>query len=128
MAIAKEFKEFAMRGNVVDLAVAVVIGAAFGKIVSSMVDDIITPAILTPALKAAHLTNLAELVIPGTAIKYGNFLSQCISFIIVALALFLIVKGINATKKKEEAAPAPEPVPTKEEVLLTEIRDLLAKK
>jgi len=113
---------------VVDLAVAVVIGAAFGKIVSSMVDDIITPAILTPALKAAHLTNLAELVIPGTAIKYGNFLSQCISFIIVALALFLIVKGINATKKKEEAAPAPEPVPTKEEVLLTEIRDLLAKK
>lgn len=128
MAIAKEFKEFAMRGNVVDLAVAVVIGAAFGKIVSSMVDDIITPAILTPALKAAHLTNLAELVIPGTAIKYGNFLSQCISFIIVAMALFLIVKGINATKKKEEAAPAPEPVPTKEEVLLTEIRDLLAKK
>lgn len=128
MAIVKEFKEFAMRGNVVDLAVAVVIGGAFSKIVSSLVDDIITPAILTPALKAAHLTNLAELVIPGTAIKYGNFLSQIISFVIVAIALFLIVKGINATKKKEEVAPAPEPVPTKEEVLLTEIRDLLAKK
>ncbi len=127
MAITKEFKEFAMRGNVVDLAVAVVIGAAFGKIVSSMVDDIITPAILTPALKAAHLTNLSELVIPGTAIKYGNFLSQVISFIIVAIALFIIVKAINMTKKKEEAAPAPEPVPTKEEVLLTEIRDILAK-
>lgn len=128
MAILKEFKDFAVRGNVVDLAVAVVIGAAFGKIVSSMVEDIITPAILTPALKAAHLTNLAELVIPGTAIKYGNFLSQCISFLIVALALFLIVQAINATKKKEEATPPPPPAPTKEEVLLTEIRDLLAKK
>jgi large conductance mechanosensitive channel len=128
MAIVKEFKEFAMRGNVVDLAVAVVIGGAFGKIVSSMVDDIITPAILTPALKAAHLTNLAELVIPGTAIKYGNFLSQVISFIIVAIALFLIVKAINVTKKKEEEVPAAPPAPSKEEVLLTEIRDLLAKK
>jgi len=128
MAIVKEFKEFAMRGNVVDLAVAVVIGAAFGKIVSSMVDDIITPAILTPALKAAHLTNLAELVIPGTAIKYGNFLSQVISFVIVAIALFLIVKAIILTKKKEADVPSPPAPPTKEEVLLTEIRDLLAKK
>jgi large conductance mechanosensitive channel len=128
MAIVKEFKDFAMRGNVVDLAVAVVIGGAFSKIVSSLVDDIITPAILTPALKAAHLTNLAELVIPGTAIKYGNFLSQVIAFLIVAIALFLIVKGINSTKKKEEVAPEAAPVPTKEEVLLTEIRDLLAKK
>jgi large conductance mechanosensitive channel len=127
MAILKEFKEFAMRGNVVDLAVAVVIGGAFSKIVSSVVDDIITPAILTPALKAAHLTNLAELVIPGTAIKYGNFLSQVISFVIVAIALFIIVKAINATKKKEEVAQPAPPVPTKEEVLLTEIRDILAK-
>lgn len=128
MAIVKEFKEFAMRGNVVDLAVAVVIGGAFGKIVSSLVDDIITPAILTPALEAAHLTDLTKLVIPGTVIKYGNFLSQVISFIIVAIALFLIVKAINAMKKKEEAAPSAPPVPTKEEVLLTEIRDILAKK
>ena len=128
MAIVKEFKEFAMRGNVVDLAVAVVIGGAFGKILSSLVDDIITPAILTPALKAANLTNLAELVIPGTAIKYGNFLSQVISFIIVAIALFIIIKAINLTKKKEETAPAAPPAPTKEQVLLTEIRDLLAKK
>lgn len=126
MAIVKEFKEFAMRGNVVDLAVAVVIGSAFSKIVSSLVDDIITPAILTPALKAAHLTNLAELVIPGTAIKYGNFLSQIISFVIVAIALFVIIKAINITKKKEEAAPAAPPEPTKEEVLLTQIRDILA--
>ena len=127
MAIVKEFKEFAMRGNVVDLAVAVVIGGAFSKIVSSLVDDIITPAILTPALKAANLTDLAQLVIPGTAIKYGNFLSQIISFIIVAIALFIIVKAINATKKKEEVAPSAPPVPTKEEILLTEIRDILSK-
>ncbi len=128
MAIVKEFKEFAMRGNVVDLAVAVVIGGAFGKIVSSLVDDIITPAILTPALKAAHLTDLTELVIPGTAIKYGNFISQVISFIIVAIALFIVIKAINTFKKKEEVAPSAPPVPTKEEVLLTEIRDILAKK
>lgn len=131
MGFVKEFKEFAIKGNVVDLAVAVVIGAAFGKIVSSLVEDIITPAILTPALKAANLTNLAELVIPGTAIKYGNFLSQVISFFIVAFALFMIIKGINAMKKKEEEAPAAPPAPpapTKEEILLTEIRDLLARK
>ena len=127
MAIVKEFKEFAMRGNVVDLAVAVVIGGAFGKIVSSLVDDIITPAILTPALKAANLTDLAKLTIPGTAIKYGNFLSQIISFVIVAIALFIIVQAINATKKKQEEAPAAPPAPTKEEVLLTEIRDILAR-
>lgn len=128
MGFVKEFKEFAIKGNVVDLAVAVVIGAAFGKIVSSLVDDIITPAILTPALKAAHLTNLSELVIPGTAIKYGNFLSQIISFLIVAVALFLIIKGLNAMKRQEEAAPAAPPAPSKEEELLTQIRDLLAKK
>lgn len=128
MAVVKEFKEFAMRGNVVDLAVAVVIGGAFGKIVSSLVDDIITPAILTPALEAAHLTDLTKLVIPGTAIKYGNFISQVISFIIVAIALFIVIKAINTFKKKEEVAPTVPPVPTKEEVLLTEIRDILARK
>jgi len=127
MSIVKEFKEFAMRGNVIDLAVGVIIGGAFGKIVSSLVDDIITPAILTPALKAAQLTNLAELVVPGTAIKYGNFLSQIISFTIVAFALFIAIKGINKLKKKEAAAPAPDPEPTNEEKLLTEIRDLLKK-
>lgn len=128
MGFVKEFKEFAMKGNVVDLAVAVVIGAAFGKIVTSLVDDIITPAILTPALKAANLTDLSQLVVPGTAIKYGNFLSQVIAFIIVALALFLLIKGINSMKKKEVAAPPAPAAPTKEEVLLGEIRDLLARK
>lgn len=126
MGFVKEFKEFAIKGNVMDLAVAVVIGGAFGKIVSSLVDDIITPAILTPALKAAHLTNLSELVIPGTAIKYGNFISQVISFLIVAIALFIIIKGVNSFKKQEEAAPTAPPAPSNEEVLLTQIRDLLA--
>lgn len=129
MGFVKEFKDFAMKGNVVDLAVAVIIGGAFGKIVSSLVDDIITPAILTPALKAANLSNLSELVIPGTAIKYGNFLSQVISFIIIALALFIIIKAINSSKKKEAAAPPPPPPgPTPTEQLLIEIRDELKKK
>ena len=126
MSFIKEFKTFAVKGNVLDLAIAVVIGGAFGKIVGSLVDDIITPAILTPALKAANLTDLSQLKIPGTAIKYGNFLSATISFIIIAFALFLIVKAINVSKKKEESV-APPPVPTTTELLLTEIRDSLKK-
>jgi large conductance mechanosensitive channel len=117
MGFIKEFKEFAVKGNVLDLAIAVVIGGAFSKIVSSLVEDIITPAVLTPALKAAHLSNLSQLVLPGTAIKYGNFLSQVISFIIIALALFVIIMAINRFKKKEEAAPTVTPEPSKEEVL-----------
>ncbi len=127
MGMVKEFKDFAMRGNVVDLAVGVVIGAAFGGIVKSLVDDILTPAILTPALNAAHIADLSQLVIPGTAIKYGNFLSQIISFVLVAFALFMIIKGLNRMKKKEEAAPATPPEPTVSEKLLMEIRDSLKK-
>ncbi len=129
MSFISEFKEFAMKGSVLDLAIGVVIGGAFNKIVSSLVDDIITPTILTPALKAAHLANLSDLVIPGTAIKYGNFVSTVISFIIVAFALFLIIKGINSAKKrKEEVAPAPAPAsPSEEILLLREIRDSLKK-
>lgn len=127
MGFLSEFKAFAVRGNVIDMAIGVVIGGAFGKIVGSLVDDIITPAVLTPALKAANLTNLAELVIPGTAIKYGNFLSTLISFIIVAIALFMIVKGINASKKKEEAKPAAPAEPSSTDKLLMEIRDSLKK-
>ena len=126
MGILKEFKEFAVKGNVIDLAVGVVIGGAFGKIVTSLVEDIITPAILTPALKAANLQNLSELVVPGTAIKYGNFLSAAISFIIVAFALFIMIKGINRLKRKEEPKPAVPAGPTQEQ-LLAEIRDLLRK-
>lgn len=127
MGAIKEFKEFAIKGNVVDLAIGVVIGAAFSKIIGSLVDDIITPAVLTPALKAAHLTNLSDLTIPGTAIKYGNFISTCISFIIVAITLFLVIKAINKSKKKDaEAAVAPVE-PSNQEKLLTKILAALEK-
>ena len=120
----KEFKAFAMRGNVVDLAVGVIIGGAFGKIVGSFIEDVITPLLLKPALEAANLSQLSELTIFG-AVKYGNFLSAVINFVIVAFVLFLIIKGMNATKKKEVAAtPA---APPADVVLLTEIRDLLKK-
>jgi large conductance mechanosensitive channel len=128
MSYISEFKEFALKGNVIDLAVGVVIGAAFGKIVSSLVDDIITPAVLTPVLQAAKLSDLSQLVIPGTAIKYGNFLSQVISFLLVAVVLFLIIKTVNTAKKKEALAPASIPPPTTTEVLLADIRDVLREK
>jgi large conductance mechanosensitive channel len=125
MGMIKEFKEFAMKGNVVDLAIGVVIGAAFGKIVSSLIDDVITPLLLAPALDAAHLNNIADL--KYGAVKYGSFLSSVISFIIVALVLFMVIKGMNASKKKEVAAPAAAPEPTAQEKLLMEIRDALKK-
>ena len=120
----KEFKAFAMRGNVIDLAIGVIIGAAFNKIVGSLIDHVITPLLLKPALDAAQLQHLEELTLFGT-VKYGTFLSAVINFILVALVLFLIVKGINTTKAKE--APAPPPAPSAEVKLLTEIRDLLKK-
>lgn len=122
----KEFKEFAMKGNVVDLAVGVIIGGAFGKIISSFIDDVITPLLLKPALDAAHLTKLEELTIFGT-VKYGNFLSAVINFIIIAFVLFMIIKGMNAAKKKEEAAPAAPAEPSSTDKLLMEIRDSLKK-
>jgi large conductance mechanosensitive channel len=124
MSVLKEFKEFALKGNVVDMAIGVIIGVAFGKIVSSFIEDVITPLLLKPALDAAHLTNLEDLTIFGS-VKYGNFISAVINFIIVAFILFMIVKAINVAKKKEEAAPHVPPAPTKEEILLGEIRDLL---
>lgn len=124
MGFMKEFKAFAIKGNVVDLAVGVVIGAAFTAIVTSLVSDVITPLILNPLLKAAHVQHLADFTILGT-VKAGLFLSAIINFIIVALVLFFVVKGINRLKAKEEKKPVE---PSKEEVLLTEIRDLLAKK
>ncbi len=123
MGFIKEFKDFAVKGNVVDLAVAVVIGAAFGAIVSSLVDDVITPLILTPALDAVGASNIAEL--KWGAVKYGNFLSAVIKFIVIALVLFTIIKGINSTKKKEEAAPSAPPEPSSTDKLLMEIRDQL---
>ncbi len=124
----KEFKAFAMRGNVVDLAVGVIIGAAFNKIVSSLIEDVITPLVLKPALEAANLTHLDELTLFGT-VKYGVFLSATLNFIIVAFVLFLIIKGINAAKKRDEdAAKATTPPPPPADIqLLTEIRDLLRK-
>ena len=127
MGFFSDFKASLMKGDVLSLATAVVIGGAFGKIVTSLVEDIITPALLNPALKAIHAENLAALVIPGTAIKYGSFLAAAISFTVVAFALFVMIKGINKLKKEapaEEAAPAG---PTQEE-LLAEIRDLLKNK
>jgi large conductance mechanosensitive channel len=130
MSILKEFKDFAMRGNVIDLAVGVVIGAAFNKIVSSLIEDVITPLILKPALEAAHLSKLEELVIPGTSIKYGMFLSATINFIIVAFVLFMIIKAMNAAKKRRETEtpPTAPAAPTPEDIkLLREIRDLLKK-
>ncbi|MCC9072137.1 large conductance mechanosensitive channel protein MscL [Flavobacterium sp. F-65] len=124
MGMLSEFKEFAMKGNVVDLAVGVIIGGAFGKIVSSFIEDVITPLLLKPALDAAHLSTIEELTAFG-GVKYGLFISAVINFIIVAFVLFIIIKGINHAKKKEVAPPAPTG-PTQEE-LLTQIRDLLKK-
>jgi large conductance mechanosensitive channel len=123
----KEFKDFAMRGNVVDLAIGVIIGGAFGKIVGSLIDDVITPLLLKPALEDAHLSKLEDLTAFGS-VKYGVFLSSVINFVIVAFVLFMIIKGLNAAKRKEEeAAPAPAPEPSNHEKLLMEIRDALKK-
>ena len=127
MGFAKEFKEFALKGNVLDLAVGVVIGAAFGAIVKSMVEDIITPLILTPVLKTAGLEDIKDLTW-GAGVKYGNFISNVLSFLIVAFVLFLVIKGVNAMRKKEVEAPAEPPAPTNEEKLLMEIRDALKSK
>ena len=134
MSVVKEFKDFAMKGNVIDLAVGVVIGAAFGKIVTSLVTDIMMPPIglLTGGIDFKDLKLIikhgdAAKKLADVTINYGSFISILIQFIIIAFCIFLVVKGINSMKKKEEAAPAPDPVPTNEEVLLTEIRDLLAK-
>lgn len=123
MGFVKEFKEFAFKGNVLDLAVGVIIGGAFGKIVSSLVEDVITPLILNPALKAAGAENIAKLTWNGVA--YGNFLSAVISFLCIAMVLFWIIKGANKVNKKEDPAPAG---PTDDQKLLAEIRDLLKSK
>mgnify|MGYP006279875619 FL=1 len=116
-----------MRGNVVELAVGVIIGSAFSKIVSSFIDDVITPLLLKPALEAAQLTKLEDLTIFGS-VKYGLFLSSTLNFLIVAFILFLVVKAVNsAIQKKEAEAPAAPPAPPADVQLLTEIRDLLKK-
>jgi large conductance mechanosensitive channel len=135
MGLIGEFKKFAMRGNVVDMAVGIIIGGAFGKIVSSLVSDIITPPIgmllgnedftkYSIVLKKASET--AGKTIPAVTWNYGTFISTIIDFLIVALAMFIVIKMMNAAKKKEEAAPPPPPpAPSAEEKLLSEIRDIL---
>ena len=126
MGMISEFKVFIAKGNVMDLAVGVIIGGAFGAIVNSLVADVITPALLNPALKAAQVEDLAGLKTDG-GILYGKFLAAVISFLVIAFVIFLMVKAINSMKKKENApAPAAPAGPTQEE-LLTQIRDLLKK-
>jgi len=123
MSMLKEFKDFVMRGNVIDLAVAVIIGAAFGAIVNSLVDNIITPLLLTPALQAAHLQDIDKLA--WGAVKYGSFLAAVIKFVIFAFILFLIVKGFKSLEKKKVPSAS---APTTTERLLAEILEELKKK
>jgi len=125
MGMITEFKDFIAKGNVMDLAVGVIIGGAFSGIVTSLVGDVITPAILNPALKAAQVEDLAGLKTDG-GILYGKFLAAIISFLVIAFVIFLLVKGLNGMKKKAEEAPAAPAGPSQEE-LLTQIRDLLKK-
>ncbi len=132
MGIGSEFKEFAMKGNVVDLAVGVIIGAAFGKIVSSLVGDVIMP-VLGKVIGGVNFSDLAitlgkDPTGKDVLIKYGSFIQTIFDFSIIALVLFLAIKGINKLKKPVPAAPAPPAPPPKSELLLTEIRDLLAKR
>ena len=144
MGMVKEFKEFAMKGNVVDLAVGVIIGGAFGKIVTSMIDDLIMP-VVGKVLGNVDFSNmyialsdkivksgdawpaLADAKKIGPVFAYGNFITVAINFIILAFIIFLMIKAMNNTRKKEAAAPAPAPGPTADQKLLTDIRDLLKK-
>ncbi len=145
MAFLKEFKEFALKGNVMDMAVGVIIGGAFGKIVTSLVNDILMPPIgallgntdfskLNVVIKEAVEATDTTAAIPAITWNYGAFIQQCVDFTILAFCVFLMVKGMNklmTMKKEEEAAPAPapeEPKPTLDQELLTEIRDLLKEK
>ncbi|MBX7139533.1 MAG: large-conductance mechanosensitive channel protein MscL [Chitinophagales bacterium] len=138
MGMLKEYKEFISRGNVVDLAVGVVIGGAFGKIVGSLVNDIVMPPIglllsgvnfkdIKWVIRKPEMDAAGAVAKPEVAINIGNFIQVGIEFLIIAWVIFLVVKGINSMKKKEEAAPAAPPEPTAQEKLLAEIRDLLKK-
>ncbi|WP_291786042.1 large-conductance mechanosensitive channel protein MscL [Cecembia sp.] len=137
MSLIKEFKEFAVKGNVIDLAVAVIIAGAFGKIVSSFVNDIIMPP-LGVLLGGVDFKDLVFIVqeatvsaageeIEAVTLNYGNFIQNVVDFLIIAFVIFMAIKGINSAKKKKEEAPAAPPAPPKSEVLLEEIRDLLKK-
>ena len=139
MALRKELKEFLLRGNVVDMAVGIVVGGAFGKIVTSFVNDILMPPLamllgdskftdMKLVLQAAVMEG-EEVIKPAITFNYGNFIQVVIDFLIIGISIFFVIKGINKMKRKKEAEPAPAapPKPTKEETLLTEIRDLLKK-
>ncbi|WP_375057714.1 large-conductance mechanosensitive channel protein MscL [Zobellella sp. DQSA1] len=133
MSIIKEFKEFAVKGNVVDMAVGIIIGAAFGKIVSSLVNDVVMPPI-GMVIGGVDFSDLAIVLkeavedAPAVTLSYGSFIQTVLDFTIVAFAIFMVIKAINRLKRKEEAKPAAPPAPSKEEQLLTEIRDLLKQK
>ncbi len=135
MKLIDEFKTFALKGNVVDMAVGIIIGGAFGKIISSLVSDVIMPPIglLVGGVNFADLTFVMKEAIgdaPAVTLNYGNFIQVVFDFLIVAFAIFMMIKAMNSLKKKEEAmpvAPPAPPAPSKEELLLTEIRDLLKK-
>ncbi|MBN1833731.1 MAG: large-conductance mechanosensitive channel protein MscL [Deltaproteobacteria bacterium] len=129
----QEFKTFAMRGNVVDMAVGIIIGGAFGKIVSSLVSDVIMPPIgvLIGGINFSSLAITIKDAMGESAavtLNYGKFIQTILDFIIIAFAIFMLIKGMNSLKRKEEEAPAPPPAPSKEEVLLTEIRDAIRQK
>jgi len=130
MGMIQEFKTFAMRGNVVDMAVGIIIGAAFGKIVSSVVADVVMPPIglLIGGVDFSDLSIILKEAAgdaEAVTLSYGKFIQTVLDFLIIAFAIFILIKGINSLKKKEEAAPTAPPAPSREETLLTEIRDLL---
>ncbi len=133
MKIIKEFKEFAMKGNVMDMAIGIIIGAAFGKIVSSIVTDIIMPPIGL-LVGGVNFTDLKIVLqdsigdIPAVTLNYGNFIQVTFDFLIVAFAIFIVIKAMNSAKKKQIETPTAPPAPSQEEVLLTAIRDLLKNK
>ncbi len=137
MKIIQEFKQFAVKGNMMDMAVGIIIGGAFGKIVASLVNDVLMPPLglllggvdftdLKATLKQASVNELGEAV-PAVTLNYGTFIQTAIDFLIIALVVFMLIKAMNSLKKKEEEAPAAPPAPTKDQQLLTEIRDLLKK-
>jgi large conductance mechanosensitive channel len=132
MGFYKEFKEFAMRGNVMDLAIGVIIGAAFGKIVSSLVTDLITPP-LGLLIGGIDFTSLSIIIkeahdkVPAVTLNYGKFIQTIFDFLIIAFVIFTVIKGINTLKRKSEPEPVVNPEPSEEVKLLTEIRDLLKK-
>jgi large conductance mechanosensitive channel len=132
MKALQEFKAFAIKGNVVDMAVGIIIGMAFGKIITSLVNDLIMPPIglLLGGVNFSELSYVLKEAVgenPAVSINYGNFIQVSLDFLIVAIAIFMVVKALNKLKRKEQVAPTVPPIPTKEEILLTEIRDLLKK-